>query len=91
MKSRESMDDMNARLRRTFGIYLHENLSRWAIFPWWATMTHGIGCLGDMGGGVWHARTRERLIAKCERFARREALRSGVRGELIIEIREPLG
>jgi hypothetical protein len=74
---------------RSFGINLHFRLGR-RLFPWWATMTHGIGNLGDMGGGVWYARSREKLITKCERVARRIAKDAGIPpNEIKITIHEP--
>ena len=85
---RLDMDQHQAELRRAFGINLHFRLGR-RLFPWWATMTHGTGCLGCAGGGVWRARSREKLIAKCERVARRIAMDGGIDPEEItITIRE---
>lgn len=40
-------------------------------------MTHGTGNLGDFGV-VWHARSREKLVAKCERVARHIAKDWGI-------------
>lgn len=78
-----------AQLRRSFTIQLHLRLGR-RLFPWWATMTHGIFCVGDYGGGVWRSRSREKLIAKCERVARRIARDQGIPPEDIkITVREP--
>lgn len=79
------IDEHQRELRRTYGVNLHVNLSRWVIRRWWATMTVGMGDLG----GVWSARSREKLVAKCERFARRDALKRGVGGALTIKVREP--
>lgn len=73
---------------RSFGINLHFRLGR-RLFPWWATMTHGMMNIGDAGGGVWHARSREKLIAKCERVARRIAKDWGIPpSEIKITVRE---
>ena len=66
---------------------VHENLKRFALLPWWATATVGIMHIGDAGGGVWHARTRERLIRKVERRLKRDALSRGCPAP-IIEVRE---
>lgn len=65
--------DLNCRY--TIRVY-HDPTPR--LWPWWATMTHGIFIVGEPGAGVWRARTREKLIAKCERWARRNAARLGI-------------
>lgn len=86
---RAKLDSFAAEMRRTYGINLHINLSRWVVRPWWATMTVGTACLGESGAGIWSARSREKLIAKCERFARRDARKRGVSDALVIKVREP--
>lgn len=86
---RAKIDRFLAEQRRSFGIELHFRLGR-RLFPWWATMTHGCMCLGEAGGGVWHSRSREKLIAKCERVARRIAKDWGIPPhEIKITVREP--
>jgi hypothetical protein len=85
---RAKLDVHAAKQRHTYGIQLCENLSPWALRPWSATMTHGTGLFSEL---VFYARTRERLVAKCERFARRNARSCGIRGELTITIREAEG
>lgn len=84
-------EDLLARQRRTYGIDLQVSLSPWAFRPWCATMTHGTACVGEAAAGVCRARSREKLIAKCERWARRNARSNGMPPEeIIVEVREPL-
>jgi hypothetical protein len=61
-----------------YTIRLHVDRRRRRLFAWWATITVGIGIPEN---GVRRARSRERLIARCERYARRDALRRGHVGE----------
>ena len=56
-----------------YTISVHHDLRPHRLWPYWATMTVGIGCVE----GVWRARTREGLIAKCERWIKRDSLGSG--------------
>ena len=70
---------------RTYVFTIHKDLRPHRLRPFWATGTLGIGNLGDAGGCVWRARTRERLEEKVERWAKRDALRRGIT-EPIIEV-----
>jgi hypothetical protein len=70
-----------------YSIKVHQNLKRFVLLPWWATVTVGIASMGEAGAGVWHARTRDRLIRKVERKLKRYALSRGCCGP-IIEVRE---
>lgn len=70
-----------------YSITVHQNLKRFVLRPWWATVTVGIAHMGEPGAGVWHARTRERLIRKVERRLKRNALSHGCPAP-IIEVRE---
>lgn len=75
-------------LYRTYGITVHrKDLRRWVLRPWWGTATAGIMKVGDAGGGIWRASSREKLIVKMERSLRNMARRDGVANP-IIEVRD---
>jgi hypothetical protein len=66
------------RTRRRYVIHVHHDGRRWAFRPWWATMTHGVFHVGEPGAGVWRARTRDDLVRRCERWARRNELKCDI-------------
>ena len=68
-----------------YTISVHHDLRRYRLFPWWAVLTYGIGLPEN---GVVHARSRDRLLQKCERRIRKDALSQGYPGEPHIMIRE---
>lgn len=72
-------------LEGRYTIRLHRDYGSW-LSPWWATIIVGIGCPEN---GVKSARSRERLVAKCERYCRRDARRRGLVDEPIIRIEGP--
>jgi hypothetical protein len=76
-----SLDDLSC----TYCFSIHHDPRRFRLFPFWATGTLGIGHLGCGGGGIWHARSRDRLETKVTRWAKRDALSRG-RRHLIIEV-----
>lgn len=78
MLSPAEADRLNAKIRRKYVITIQHDLRRYRFRAWSATMTHAMFHVG-YPGVVWHARTREGLIEKCERWARRDALRQGIR------------
>lgn len=84
-------DEVQARAERIFRRYtIHVRYSGSLLFPWWATMTHGVFTVGESGGGVWHARSRDRLVEKCERWIRRDARRHGIQSpEIKVDERTP--
>lgn len=78
MKSLAELDAFNARIRRRYVIKITHDLRKHRFRAWSATMTHGIMQIGWPVSSVWRARSRERLIVRCERWARGDALRQGI-------------
>lgn len=75
---------------RTYGIHVRHDLRPRRLRPWSATVTHGCFIVGEPGGDLWLARSRERLIEKCERWIRRDAQRNGIRDpDIKIDERTP--
>ncbi len=70
------------RAYRTYRFTIYQDLRRWRLFPFWATGSVGIMKLG-YGGGVWRARSRKRLVEKLVKWAKRDALRNGLRDPII--------
>lgn len=68
-----------------YTVNVHRDLRPRRLRPWWATITVGIGIPED---GTRSARSREALVAKCRRYAARDALRRGMAGEPVVTIRE---
>jgi hypothetical protein len=66
-----------AEIDRKYIIHIQHNPKR--LRPHSARLTHGIMHVqGINGAGSWHARTRDRLIAKCERWIMRNAQKHGI-------------
>ena len=83
-------DEVRARveqMRRRYTVHVHHDLRRGRWRSWSATITHGVFHVG-YPTCVWSARTRERLIAKCERWIARDMLRNGLEGRAEIRISE---
>lgn len=66
-------------------IRVHEGTG--LVRPWWGTMTHGIGHVGEAGAGVWRAHTRKRLIRKMAAYAARRGFDHGSPTCVLIEVR----
>jgi hypothetical protein len=75
-------------LQHRYVIDVRRDLRRYRLRPWWATMTHNLFYVGDFGGGVWRARTREGLIAKCEKRIARDMLRNGMAGDAEVTVQD---
>jgi hypothetical protein len=78
MLTPDQLDVVSARLRRKYVISIHHDLSGRRLRPYWAILTHGVMVVGEPGAGIWRARSEERLIAKCERWIKRNALSEGI-------------
>ena len=76
---------MADRINQQYTIHVHHSPS--ILQPWWATITHGVMHVGDAYGGVWRARSRERLVEKTIRWCERNARRSGIT-EPVIKVDE---
>jgi hypothetical protein len=59
------------------------NLNRFVLRRWWATATCGVMKMGYAGGGIWQARSKEKLVAKVERSLLRDARSRGKRTAFI--------
>lgn len=75
-------------INRRYTIHVRHDLRRHVIRPYSATITHGLFHVGWPTDLTWHARTQDALVAKCDRWARRDAARNGI-ADPTIEIQDP--
>lgn len=78
MKSPAEAQAFADRLTRRYTIHVHHDLRPYRIRPYWATVTHGVFLVGYPTDLVWRSRTEQGLIARMERWCRRNALRNGI-------------
>lgn len=82
--------EISDRMFRSYGIHIRHDLRPYRLRSWSASVTHGCFHVGYPTDLVRRARTRERLLEKCERWIRRDALRNGIRDpDIWIDERTP--
>jgi hypothetical protein len=72
-----------AAMHRKYVITIHHDLRPHRIRPYTATITHGLFHIGYPTSLTWHARTRDRLIHKCDRWITRNALKQGIASPIV--------
>lgn len=72
---------------KRYTVNLHHDIRRFRVFPWWASITIGIM---HPENGIRRARSREKLMAKCEHYIRKDMRSRGYADEPIIRVEEPI-
>lgn len=71
---------------KRYTINLHHDIRRFRVFPWWASITIGIM---HPENGIRHARSRDGLVAKCEKYIDKDMHSRGYDEEPVIRIEGP--